>query len=329
MIPAINVLFAVVFAAGVFAIVMGLVPRQERADLSVIERIGGKGQIRRGAVAELEHRLEMARVDIGVDDFIVTSLGLAFLGGALGFLLSGVLLAAVLGAVVGGIAYWVYLTSKAAQEIEAYEDALPQVLARLISGAQMGGTFEAAAAQAAEFGPAICRQDWAYIAAQRASGVKPDDIFDEVAARRGSLLLTMIFELIIIQQRQGVGLSQTLQQIEEALRERVKVARRARSAMKGPMRELIVVCAMPFLVVAGVRVVAPGAAAVYSTLVGQFIIFIAWGIVITAFIIGYRSFSQGLREETDFGVLPSEIRSEQQPEDEEPAAKSYLDNVLE
>jgi tight adherence protein B len=306
---AVNVLFAALFAAGILAVVFGLAQRR-RVSLAELENITGTAEISRGPIESLRHQIEDARLNVGVDQFLTMSVILAFVGAGAAYLLSGAFLAGILGFVVGGISYWVYLTSRASAALEAYENALPDVLARLRAGAQLGGTLEAAAGQVAEYGPPICRDDWRYIASQLRAGVPVQVAFDTIAARRGSLLLNTIFELVDIQTRRGVSLVKSLEGVQEALEERVRVMKRARTSMQGPVRELALVCAIPFLVVIILRVVAPGYADIFGTFAGQIILLVGWGVDILAFILGYLSFTHGLKEETNFGGVAMERRSE-------------------
>ncbi len=307
MIPTINLLFAILFGASIFAFVMFL-NRPRRVRLTEVEKLSGSARLERGLRGRLQHQLETARINITVSQFVTVSLALGLVGGGAAYLLSNAPLAAILGFAAGSLAYYAYLSNKASSEMEAYEDALPQVMARLRAGAEVGGTLLAAAEEAAEYGPANCREDWRYIASQLRLGVEEKTVFDQVAAQRGSLLLNTTFEMIILQNARKVGISQSLAAIEESLRERVRVMRRARTMMKGPLRELAVVCAIPFLVVVMLRILAPGFAAAYRSLVGQLLLLAGWGVTLAAFVIGYRSFSQGLREETDFGALAADPR---------------------
>lgn len=309
---AINVLFSALFAAGAFAFVIGLTLR-EKIDLSELEKLSEGGERRPGLLPQLQHRLDTARLGVNAVEFLSISILLAFIVGAGIYLLSNAPLAGLVGFLTGGASYWVYLNHKVETALEAYENALPQVMARLVAGAQIGGSFEAAAQHVAEFGPENCREDWAYIVSQVKGGAPLSGTLDAVAERRGSLLLSTIFELLAIQEQRGASLSKTLEGLEESLRERVRVMRRARASMGGPIRELWIVCAIPFVIVIAMRLIAPGYAAVYGTLAGQFLLLVGWGITVLAFLAGYRSFSQGLREETNFGVLSPEARSDLAP----------------
>jgi len=210
---------------------------------------------------------------------------------------------------LGSMAYWLYLTSRAARALENYEEELPQVVARLISGAQTGSSLTAAAEHVARFGPLNCRDDWAYIAAQLRGGAEAELVFKVVSRKRQSQLLNSIFEMLLLQQQRGLGLSDVLPLIQMSLEERTRVVRKARARMAGPIRELWIVCAAPFVAVVVARLFSPEFAAIYGTWVGQGILFIGWGITAAAFVVAQRSFSEALRKETDqYGALRAQAR---------------------
>ena len=304
-----NILLAALFAAGLFAFIAGL-GYQSPVHLSEVEKIFGDGQDDLTPMQRLQRQLDAARFNVSASEFVRVSLILAVLAGLGTYLVSGAWLAGLVGLVLGGMSYWLYLSSKSAKALEAYEDELPQVVARLISGAKMGNSLVMAAEHVAKFGPLNCRDDWAYIAAQLKAKADVDQVLKVVSQKRGSQLLNSIFELLLVQQQRGTGLSDILPLIQESLEERVRTMRKARSKMTGPIRELWIVCATPFVGVALLRLMSPQFASIYSTWQGQLILLAGWGMTISAFVIAYRSFSQALRKETDFyGILKTEPRT--------------------
>lgn len=308
-----NVLLAALFGAGVFALVTALFYRRP-VNLSHVERLYGGGLEDLSLMQRLQRELDAARLGITAGEFLRASLVLAILTGLGAYLLTGGILPAALCFALGGVSYWLYLSSKAAKAIEEYEDQLPQVVARLIVGAKLGSTLQGAAEHAARFGPLICRDDWAYIAAQLDAKADLEQVLRVVSQRRGSQLLNSIFELLLVQHQRGAGLSDVLPLIQETLAERIKTVRQARTKMKGPIRELWIVCAAPFVAAAVTRMLSPQFAAIYSTWQGQLLLFVGWTIDIAAFLIAYRAFTEALRRETNFyGALKGEPRTPLRP----------------
>lgn len=304
----INILLAALAAASAFALVMVL-GYERPVDLSQMERTFGNGEPILTPLQRLQRELDAARFNISAWEFLRVSFFLALLGGLGGYLLSGALLAGAIGLVLGGLSYWIYLAQKAGKALETYEDELPQVVARLISGAKLGNSLTAAAEHVANFGPLNCRDDWTYIAAQLRGGATVEQVFKTVSKRRGSQLLNTIFELLLVQQQRGVGLSEILPLIQESLEERTRTVRKARTKMKGPIRELWLVSPLPFVAVILFRLISPTFFRIYSTPEGQLFLFIGWGLTLGAFVMAYRSFSNDLRRETNFsGALSATPR---------------------
>lgn len=303
-----NILLAVIFAVGTFALIMAL-GYQRPIVLSATERLYGGGEARLSLLERVQLQLDLARFAVTASEFLRVSAALAVVFGLGAYALSGALLAGALGAVGGGLSFWLYLSRKATHALETYEDELPQVVARLTAGAKLGNAFSAAAEHVAQFGPVQCREDWAYIAAQLKANAELEQVFRVVSQKRGSQLLNSIFELLLVQHQRGTGLSDVLPLIQETLEERVRTVRRARTKLKGPIRELWIVCATPFAAVVLLRLLSPEFAAMYGTWAGQLVLLMGWGITLTAFVVAYRSFSAALRRETNFyGALKAEPR---------------------
>ncbi|MCC6191675.1 MAG: type II secretion system F family protein [Anaerolineales bacterium] len=301
-----NVLLAALVGAGVFALTVALLS-QRPVNLSETEKLFGAGMIDAPWHVRLQRQLDLARIDLTVATFLPMLVMLSLLGGLAAFLVSGAWLAGVLGTVLGGSGYWLYLSQKADQALETYDEELPQVLARLVAGARLGNSLPVAAEHVAQFGPLLCREDWAYIAAQLRANAPAEQVFKVIGLRRGSQLLNNILELLLLQQERRTPLSQALPLIQESLEDRVRTIRRARTKMKGPIRELWIVCATPFAAVLVLRLMSPEFTAIYSTPLGQVLLLTSWGMALAAFVLAHRSFSQALRRETDFsgGLKPA------------------------
>ncbi|MCC7362695.1 MAG: hypothetical protein IT317_24655 [Anaerolineales bacterium] len=301
-----NVLLAALAAAGLFALTVALLT-QRPVPLSETEKLFGAGTADLTWSAQLQRRLDLARVDMTVATFLPMLVMLSLLAGLAAYLVSGAWLAGVLGTVLGGMGYWLHLSQKADQALETYEEELPQVLARLVAGARLGNNLSVAAEHVAQFGPPLCREDWVYIGAQLRANAPPEQVLKVVSLRRGSQLLNSILELLLLQQARRTPLSEALPLIQESLEERVRTIRRARTKMKGPIRELWIVCAAPFAAVLVLRLMSPEFTAIYSTGIGQVLLLVGWGMATVAFSLAHRSFSQALRRETDFagGLKPT------------------------
>ncbi|MCC6192513.1 MAG: type II secretion system F family protein [Anaerolineales bacterium] len=301
-----NVLLAALVGAGVFALTVALLS-QRPVNLSETEKLFGAGSVDLPWHVRLQRQLDLAGIDLTVATFLPMLLMLSLLAGLAAYLVSGAWLAGVLGLVLGALGYWLYLSQKADRALETYEEELPQVLARLVAGARLGNSLPVAAEHVAQFGPPLCRADWAYIAAQLRANAPAEQVFKVIGLRRGSQLLNSILELLLLQQARRTPLSEALPLIQASLEDRVRTIRRARTQMKGPIRELWIVCSAPFAAVLVLRLMSPEFTAIYSTPLGQVLLLIGWGMALVALALAHRSFSQALRRETDFsgGLKPA------------------------
>jgi len=304
-----NVWFALLFAIGVFVLVIGT-QWTRPVRLSNVEQLYGEGRPREDFLRGLQGKLDAARFNLSVEDFLkvvaVLVIGVFFTA----YFLIGAILPAIMAAAMSVFGYWTYLSGKAAKAIEDYEEQLPQVVSRLVVGARMGSSFRGAAEHAAQFGPPLCRDDWAYICRQLDAGADLEMILRIVSARRQSQLLNSIFELILVQHQRGTPISDVMPLIQESLTQRTRTIRLARTKLRGPLRELYIVCAAPVAAVVAARFMSPQYARLYAEPGGQLIVTIAWAIDLALFFWLQRAFSQDLRRETNFyGDLKAQPRT--------------------
>ncbi len=304
-----NTLFALLFAIGVFVLVIGT-QWTRPVRLSNVEQLYGEGRPREDFLRGLQAKLDAARFNLSVEDFLkvvaVLVVGVFFAA----YLLIGSMLPALLAAAMSVFGYWTYLSGKASKAIEDYEEQLPQVVSRLVVGARMGSSFRGAAEHAAQFGPPLCRDDWAYICRQLDAGADLEMILRVVSARRQSQLLNSIFELILVQHQRGTPITDVMPLIQESLTQRTRTIRLARTKLRGPLRELYIICAAPVAAVVLMRLSSEQFAAMYQKPISQLIITGVFVADVIMFFWLRRSFSDDLRRETNFyGELKAQPRT--------------------
>jgi Flp pilus assembly protein TadB len=211
---------------------------------------------------------------------------------------------------MGAMGYWLYLSSKASKTLAAYEDDLPQVVARLIVGARIkNAPLEVVAEHVAQFGPLGTREDWSYIATQLRAGATRTQVFRVISQKRGSHIFNSLLELLLLQEETKAPLTELLPPFQKSLQERVKTVRQGRTKLSGPIRELWIVSAAPFIAAIVMQALMPAYAEIYRSLVGQVILGVSWTVTLVAAVWAYRSFSGALEHETRFiGQLKLESR---------------------
>jgi Flp pilus assembly protein TadB len=309
MISPLNLLFAVLLGAGMFALVVGLL-YERPVKLSEVERVFGRGTSEPSLMQRLQRALDDARLNVRAGEFMRVSLFIAVLAGLGAYFLTQAVLAAVLGFVVGGVSYWLYLSTKASKTLGNYEDDLPQVVARLIVGAQIrNAPLDIVAEHVAQFGPPGTREDWSYIATQLRAGAPRSQVFRVFSEKRGSHILNSLLEILLLQEETKTPLTELLPPFQKTLQDRVKTLRAGRTKLSGPIRELWIVSAFPFIAVLVMQWLVSEYREIYRSLVGQVIIGVAWTMTLAAFALAHRAFTTAVERETRFiGQLKAEPR---------------------
>ncbi len=309
MINPLNVLFAVLLGAGMFSLVIGLL-YERPVKLSEVEKVFGRGTAEPTLTERLQRALDDARLNVRAAEFLRVSLFTAVLVSLGAYILTQALLAAVVGFMVGGMGYWLYLSSKASKTLAEYEDDLPQVVARLIVGARIrNAPLDIVAEHVAKFGPPGTREDWSYIATQLQAGAPRSQVLRVVSDKRGSHILNSLLEILLLQEETKTPLTELLPPFEKTLQDRVKTLRAGRTKLSGPIRELWIVSAFPFIAVIVMQWIVPEYGEIYRAFAGQVIIGVAWVVTLTAFALAYRAFTTAVERETRFiGQLKAEPR---------------------
>jgi tight adherence protein B len=294
-----NLLMAVLFGAGIFAILAGR-HYQPKVDLLEIDRIYGGAKPQLTAMQQLQLELDRARFDLSAPEFLRVAVFLGLFGGLAAYLLTGIPVAALFGAALGPAGYWVFLENRATKNMEAYEDELPQVVARLINAASGGAALQTAAEQVAKFGPELCRDDWRYIAVQLGANASRETVFKTLSDKRRSMLLDIILEMLLLSQQKGAELIEILPPLQKSMAERVRTLRKARTKLGEPIRDLQIVAATPFIAVVVFRFLSPTYAEGFASGTGELLVTIGWTVTIVAYLWALKSFSDTMRNATNF-----------------------------
>jgi Flp pilus assembly protein TadB len=298
----VNMILAFLTGAGIFALTMGILQR-EQVNLLEIDRTYSGGRTARSWRERLQVRLDDAGVNLRVREFMTTMV-LVVLGGGVGlFVISGLVAGLVMGGVVAGSLYWGWLQRRAEKNRQVYESELPKVVARLISGASAGNTWLAAAEHASQFGPTICRDDWRYVVEQTRLNVPPEQIFKALSEKRKNVLLNLILELLLLTVKEGLPVTQTLPLIKTSLQERQRMMDSVRTMVTNKLRNMAFVCASPFVMVIGFSYVSPMMAEVYTRPISQVLVGTGWALTLVFYWYASRWFTNAVRGLTDYDAV--------------------------
>ncbi|HEC35821.1 MAG TPA: hypothetical protein ENI39_04730 [Anaerolineae bacterium] len=301
---AINVILALAAAFGVLVVVLALisprtVPLKGRGDYAQKEY---------GPLERLQQKIDQAGLEITPGELIRVSAFLAAAFGVLGRLLTGAPIGALVGAAIGGYAYWAYLGDRRDRQRLEYQAALGDVAALLIEGFREGGTVQAAFQKVVEFGPEIARRDFADVAARLQGGQSLEDALRPLQDLRRDPILDAIAQMLVVRVRRGGQAAEALGGLLDVVRERIQFRQRVQAELGQPVWEVRLIAALPFLVVAFLRVTTPEYAVFWRTLLGQLSLGVSWGMVAAGYWMANRYITKAMAVEENLGVVETPLK---------------------
>jgi tight adherence protein B len=174
-----------------------------------------------GFEARITHRLEGAGMALKASEWLLLHLGIAFLAGMFGLLLSGGNpIAAVLLLFLGTLGPWVYLGLKRSRRLKAFDSGLADTL-QLMSGSLSAGLSLAQSLDTiVREGSEPITSEFKRVIVESRLGVPLEDALDGVATRMQSKDFTWVVMAIRIQREVGGNLAELLNTVAATLRER-------------------------------------------------------------------------------------------------------------
>jgi Flp pilus assembly protein TadB len=301
---AINVILALAAAFGVLVVVLALIaPRTVRL-------AGRQDYVRReyGPIERLQHRIEQADLDVTPGELVRVSAFLALALGVLGFLLTSAPVGALVGLAIGAYAYWAYLADRRDRRRLDYQAALGDVAALLIEGFKEAGTVQAALAKVVAVGPQIARADFASVAARLQAGHSLGDALRPLQELRRDPVLDAIGQMLVVRVERGGQASEALGGLLDLVRERIQFRQRVQAELGQPVWEVRLIAALPFLVVAFLRVTTPEYARFWRSALGQLSLGVSWGMVAVGYWLANRTITRALAVEENLGVVETPAR---------------------
>ncbi|MDD4602049.1 hypothetical protein SDC9_14770 [bioreactor metagenome] len=177
-----------------------------------------------------EHRLIQAGLPIRGSEFLVVCTGVAVLAAGLFMLLTGKLILAVLGAVLGFSLPVLFLKTKIARRTAAFNGQLGDSLVLIANSLRTGYSFMQAIEMVSREMPRPIAEEFARVLKEMNLGVSTEDAMNNLAKRVDSDDLDLVITAVLIQRQVGGNLAEILDNIAGTIRERVK--------MKGKIRTL-------------------------------------------------------------------------------------------
>jgi tight adherence protein B len=201
----------------------------------------------------------LARADLPMTaaEFAAVMLIAACTGFAIGFLRAGILLGLVVGLLFGYLPL-LYLRSRGARRVSAFNAQLPDVLTLLVGGLRAGQGLSQAIAMIAGHVPDPAGKEFARIGRSVSLGFSLPWALNDMADRIGSDDLDLVVAAMNIQYEMGGNLATNLEIIGDTVRDRIRIKRDLRVFTAQQRMTGYVLAAMPLALAVILYLVNPG-----------------------------------------------------------------------
>ncbi len=195
-------------------------PRERRPTLGPFFQ----GVIQRAAFGrKLEGLLSRAEVALSESEFLGLTLLLALGFGLLAQLFTRSLPMAMLGALMGAYAPWLYLSARCRLRLRAFNEQLPDALLLLVNALRSGNGIRQALQLVATQMPAPASTEFQLVIQETNWGISLDQALANLHARIGSTDVELLATAISIHHETGGKLSEILSNLHDTLRDRLRL----------------------------------------------------------------------------------------------------------
>jgi tight adherence protein B len=216
-----------------------------------------KALVKRGRLASGAAALERAGVAISLPDVVLLVGVVAVVGGALGLVLGGPLMALLL-VVVVPFGARLLLGFKASRRQAAFADQLDDSLQLMAGSLRAGHSLLRSVDSVASEADAPTSEEFSRIVNETRVGRDLNDSLDEVAERMGSDDFTWVAQAIAIHREVGGNLAEVLDAVGHTIRERNAIRRQVKALSAEGKLSAIVLMALPFGVTGFISMTNPG-----------------------------------------------------------------------
>ena len=183
----------------------------------VVEQFDDKGDVRSA--------LERARIPMRPGEYVITALGATLALAALLYGLTGTVLIAVVGLIIGPFAAVSFVRYRIAKRKKAFESALPDALTLIASSLSAGHTFLRAIQMMCEESPPPLSEEFARVVNETQLGDPLVDALERMGQRLQIRDVDWVVQAIRIQQTVGGKLADLLHTLADFIRAREEVRR--------------------------------------------------------------------------------------------------------
>ena len=216
----------------------------------VVDQFDDKGDMRSA--------LERARIPMRPGEYVITALGATFALAALLYGITGTVLIAAIGLIIGPFAAVAFVRYRIAKRKKAFEAALPDALTLIASSLSAGHTFLRAIQMMCEEAEPPMSEEFARVVAETRLGDPLVDALGRMAKRLEVRDLDWVVQAIRIQQTVGGRLADLLHTLADFIRAREEVRRDvAVLTAEGRISAYVLTALAPFMFLA-IQVISPG-----------------------------------------------------------------------
>jgi len=226
--------------------------------------------VRRGNLEEtFLDRLEAAGLNMRVAEFVLISLGSAFIPPLLVMALTRNLILTVVVVLLGTVGPFLYLAVKASRRLAKFEEQLPSTL-QLLSGAlQAGHSLQQAADTVVHEAGDPIAGEFQRVLTEARLGRPLEDAFEAMAKRTRSLDFEWTVMAIRLQRQVGGNLAEVLSTVSRTIRERYALKRQIRALSAEGRLSSVILSVLPILMFVALLAFNPVfLAPLYSTATG-------------------------------------------------------------
>ena len=214
--------------------------------------------VRRGHLEEtFLDRLEAAGLNMRVAEFVLISLGCAFIPPLLVLVLTRNFLLAVLVVLLGVAGPFLYLSFMASRRQAKFDEQLPATLQLLAGALQAGHSLQQAVDTVVHEAGDPIAGEFQRVLTEARLGRPLEEAFEAMAKRTSSVDFAWTVMAIRLQRQVGGNLAEVLTTVSQTIRDRYSLKRQIKALSAEGRLSSLILSALPFLLFAGLLVINP------------------------------------------------------------------------
>jgi tight adherence protein B len=214
--------------------------------------------VRRGNLEEtFLDRLEAAGLNMRVAEFVLISLGSAFIPPLLVMILTRNFLITVVVVLLGVVGPFLYLAVRAARRQAKFEEQLPSTLQLLAGALQAGHSLQQAADTVVQEAADPIAGEFQRVLTEARLGRPLEEAFDAMAKRTRSVDFEWTVMAIRLQRQVGGNLAEVLSTVAQTIRERYSLKRQVRALSAEGRLSSLILSVLPIVIFAALLILNP------------------------------------------------------------------------